>query len=131
MLRRLIIGLAAASALGISFCPTDASGRRTRAAPVAESVPSWDLTASCRAAGSIGLSNLTPDESKKICLAKEQRTREELDKNWSTFPAADRIGCVKSLTFSPSYTELVTCLEMRRDVRNSRDAKPGDTNPSR
>jgi hypothetical protein len=36
---------------------------------------------------------------------------------------------VKSLTFSPTYTELVTCLEMRRDVRVLRDAKPADTNP--
>ena len=32
MLRRLIIAIAVASALGISFCPTDASARRTRAA---------------------------------------------------------------------------------------------------
>jgi len=130
MLRRLIIALAATSALGISFCPTDALARRSRPA-VADGVPSWDLTPSCRAAGSIGGSDATPDERKKICLATEQRTREELDKNWSTFPADDRIGCVKSLTFSPSYTELATCLEMRRDVRNLRgDAKPADTIPS-
>ena len=129
MLRRLIIAIAAASALGIPFYPTDASARRTRAA-VADSVPSWDLTASCRAAGSAGYSQ-TPDERVKSCLASEQRTREQLNKDWSTFPAADRIGCVKSLTFSPTYTELLTCLEMRRDVRNSRDAKPADTKPSR
>jgi hypothetical protein len=55
MLRRLIIAIAVASALGISFCPTDALARRTRAA-VADSVPSWDLTASCRAAGSVAFS---------------------------------------------------------------------------
>jgi hypothetical protein len=67
----------------------------------------------------------------KSCLASEQRTREELTKNWSNFPAEDRIGCVKSLTFSPTYTELVTCLEMRRDVKKLRDAKPADTNPRR
>src|SRR5262245_12331340 len=130
MMRRLIVALAAVSALGVSFCPTDASARRTRTA-VADGVPSWDLTASCHAAGSLGRSDETPDERKKICLATERRTREELNKNWSTFPAADRIACVKSLTFSPSYTELATCLEMRRDVRNLRgDAKPADTNPS-
>jgi hypothetical protein len=127
MLRRLIIALAAASALGISFCPTDASARRTRAAPVADSVPSWDLTASCRAAGTAGFSQ-TPSERVTSCLASEQRTREELNKYWSTYPAEDRIGCVKSLTFSPTYTELVTCLEMRRDVRVLRGPKPADTN---
>jgi hypothetical protein len=127
MLRRLIIAIAAASALGISFCPTNASARRTRAA-VADSVPSWDLTASCRAAASAAYSQ-TPGDRVTSCLASEQRTREELNKNWSTFPAADRISCVKSLTFSPTYTELVTCLEMRRDVKNPRDAKPADTKP--
>jgi hypothetical protein len=36
---------------------------------------------------------------------------------------------VKSLTFSPTYTELVTCLEMRRDVKKLRDVKPADTSP--
>jgi hypothetical protein len=129
MLRQLIIAIAVASALGISFYPSDASARRTRAA-VADSVPSWDLTASCRAAGSAGFSQ-TPSERVKSCLASEQRTREELTKNWSNFPAEDRIGCVKSLTFSPTYTELVTCLEMRRDVKKLRDAKAADTNPRR
>jgi hypothetical protein len=128
MLRRLIIAIAVASASGIAFYPTDASARRTRAA-VADSVPSWDLTASCRAAASAGYSE-TPNERVKSCLASEQRTREEITKNWSNFPAADRIGCVKSLTFSPTYTELVTCLEMRRDVKKLRDA-PADTNPRR
>src|SRR5262245_46852763 len=128
MLRRLIIALAAASALGILFCPTDASARQTRAA-VADGVPNWDLTASCRAAASAGYAQ-TPSERVTSCLASEQRTREELIKNWSTFPAADRVGCVKSLTFSPTYTELVTCLEMRSHVKNLRDGKPADTIPS-
>jgi hypothetical protein len=125
MLRRLIIAIA----LGISFCPTDASARRTRAA-VADGVPDWDVTASCRAAAAIAITQTAGDRLTS-CLASEQRTREELNKNWSTFPAADRIACVKSLTFSPTYTELVTCLEMRRDVKKSRDANPADTNPRR
>ena len=121
MLRRLIIAIAAGSALGISFCPTDASARRTRAV-VADSVPSWDVTASCRGAAS-ALYSQEIDEKMKGCLASEQRTREELNKNWSTFPADDRISCVKSLTFSPTYTELVTCLEMKRDVKKFRDTE--------
>ena len=128
-MRRLIIAIVAASALGIPFYLTDASARRTRAA-VADDVPNWDLTASCRAAALAGYSQ-TPSERSQSCLASEQRTREELIKYWSGYPAEDRIGCVKSLTFSPTYTELVTCLEMRRDVRALRDAKPADTSPRR
>jgi hypothetical protein len=132
MLRRLVIAIATVSALGISFCPTDASARKTRVA-VSDSVPSWDVTASCRGAASVAYSQ-TASERLATCLASEQRTREEINKNWSKYPAEDRIGCVKSLTFSPTYTELVTCLEMRRDVRNLRDARAreaADTNPRR
>jgi len=130
MLRRLIIVIAAASAIGVSSCPTDvfAARRTTDAAVAADSVPSWDVTPSCRAAASIAYSQ-TPSDRLTSCLASEQRTREELNKNWSTFPATDRISCVKSLTFSPTYTELVTCLEMRRDVKNPSGTKPPDTKP--
>ena len=128
MLRRLTVAIAAAAALGISFCPTDALARRTRTA-VADSVPNWDLSASCRTAASLGFGG-TPSDITQSCLASEQRTREELNKKWTTFPAEDRIGCVKSMTFSPTYTELLTCLEMRRDVKVLRgDAKPTDTKP--
>ena len=128
MLRRLTIAIAAAAALGISFCPTDAFARRTRTA-VADGVPNWDLSSSCRTAASLGFTG-TPRDIAQSCLASEQRTREELNKKWTTFPAEDRIGCVKSMTFSPTYTELLTCLEMRRDVKVLRgDAKPTDTKP--
>jgi hypothetical protein len=129
MLRRLIVAIASVY-VGISFCPTDilAARRTTRAAVAADSVPSWDVTASCRGASSVAYSQ-TASERLTSCLASEQRTREELNKNWSTFPTADRIGCVKSLTFSPTYTELMTCLEMKRDVKNPSGTKPPDTKP--
>jgi hypothetical protein len=130
MLRRLIIAIAAVSALGILFCPTDALARKTRV-PIAGGVPSWDVTASCRGAASALYSGQETDEKLKGCLASEQRTREELNKNWLTFPADDRISCVKSLTFAPTYTELLTCLEMRLHVKNLRDAKPADTKARR
>ena len=60
----------------------------------------------------------------KRCLDSEQRTREQLNK---TFPAADRIKSVKTQTFSPTYSELATCLEMKRDLENG--AKPADAVP--
>ena len=52
MLRRLTIAIAAVSALGILFCPTDALARKTRV-PVAGGVPRWDVTPSCRGAASV------------------------------------------------------------------------------
>ena len=91
----------------------------------AESVPNWNVTPSCRGAGY----TQNTSESLKRCLAAEQRTREKLNKDWSTFPAADRAKCVKAQTFSPTYTELATCLEMNRDLRKS--ATPAGAMPGR
>jgi hypothetical protein len=68
-------------------------------------------------------------KSRTARLSLEQRTREQLNKNWSTFPAADRIKCVKTQTFSPTYSELATCLEMKRDIVNG--AKPADAVPQK
>jgi hypothetical protein len=60
---------------------------------------------------------------KKNCLESEQATREELAKQWSSFSPADRTSCVNESRMGgeSSYTELITCLEMARDVRVLRD----------
>ena len=112
MSRRLMIAVATVLALGI--CGAGA-----------ESVPNWNVTPSCRGAGY----TQNTSESLKRCLDAEQRTREKLNKDWSTFPAADRAKCVKAQTFSPTYTELATCLEMNRDLRKS--ATPAGAMPGR
>jgi len=65
-----------------------------------------------------GLAKDTGDNL-KLCLESERRTREQLSKDWSTFPVADRARCVKMQTFSPTFSELATCLEMNRDLRNA------------
>ena len=108
MSRQLMIAIAAVS-VGMWFSPSEAT---------ADSVPSWDVTASCRGAAEAGLAKDTGDNL-KLCLESERRTREQLSKDWSTFPVADRARCVKMQTFSPTFSELATCLEMNRDLRNA------------
>lgn len=56
---------------------------------------------------------------KKNCLDSEHATRDELAKQWSTFSATDKTACTNEATMGgeSSYTELLTCLEMARDVR--------------
>jgi|SRR5690349_14570238 len=56
---------------------------------------------------------------KKNCLDSEHATRDELVKQWPTFSAADKTACTNEATMGgeSSYTELLTCLEMARDVR--------------
>jgi hypothetical protein len=52
-------------------------------------------------------------------MKAEQDTREQMIKGWSAFTADDKRHCVAEATMGgeSSYTELLTCLEMARDVR--------------
>jgi hypothetical protein len=73
-------------------------------------------------------------QEKKNCLDSEQGIRDELVKQWSSFSANDRTHCVNESVMGgdSSYTELLTCLEMARDVRamrEQRDAPPGGAKP--
>ena len=88
---------------------------------VADGVPNWDMTPSCRSAANAATAGTT-DERRKACIESEERTREKLAADWSSYPAAERTRCIGSIKwFSPTYTELVTCLEMYGDVRKARE----------
>jgi hypothetical protein len=74
-------------------------------------------------------------QEKKNCLDSEQAIRDELVKQWSTFSPVDKTHCVNESVMGgeSSYTELLTCLEMARDVRAMRleqeNAVNGPTKP--
>jgi hypothetical protein len=53
------------------------------------------------------------------CMQAEQTDRETMIKEWSTFSADERRHCLAEATMGgeSSYTDLLTCLEMARDVR--------------
>jgi hypothetical protein len=55
-----------------------------------------------------------------VCLEGEQRARDELVKNWSEFTRGERAECSDLVHMGgpPSYIELLTCLEMAREVRS-------------
>ena len=59
------------------------------------------------------------------CVKSEQDVREQLKKGWSTFTTADKSHCVNLAKTGgeSSYTELLTCMEMARDVRALRSAE--------
>jgi hypothetical protein len=63
-----------------------------------------------------------PDLTFKDCVNSEQEVRTELAKQWSSFSADDKGHCVRETQMGgeSSYTELITCLEMARDVRAMR-----------
>ena len=89
-------------------------------------VPDYNVTPSCEGAAQAGYV-ATGEERLKSCIDAEQRTREQLAKNWTSFPPGDRVFCISSIrNFEPTYTELATCLEMKRDQKN---LKPGEPLP--
>lgn len=88
--------------------------------PVADGVPHLNIEASCRAAmkAVVGIS-----QTMDACMNSENGARDQLAKEWSKFLAADRANCLALTTTGTSgtYTELLTCLEMYRDVRQLRN----------
>ena len=96
----------------------------------ADGVPKLNVTPSCKGAAQAGYI-ATTEERLKSCIDTELRTRDKLDKDWSSFPVADRVWCVGATKgFEPTYSELATCLEMKRDIRNSKPAE-ADTMPAK
>ncbi|KRR24852.1 hypothetical protein CQ14_05830 [Bradyrhizobium lablabi] len=80
---------------------------------VADRVPTFDINRSCKldAAAATGL---TLDQSVKSCVDDENRARQELTSQWSSFPAAGKANCIpqESIGGTPSYVSLLTCLQM-------------------
>jgi hypothetical protein len=106
--------------------------------PVVDSVPQLNVEQVCEGIaqqGGVTFHDPAIAQEKKNCLQSEQSTRDELVKQWSTFSPSDKISCVNESRMGgeSSYTELLTCLEMARDVRAMREqqgaANRGDQPP--
>jgi hypothetical protein len=100
------------------------------AAPSAavDGVPTFDVGPSCRASAS----RAEAGADATACVGQEHRAREELQRQWQSFTRDDKSGCVPLTTMggSPTYTELLTCLEMSREVRNLRGRQAPSTTGS-
>jgi hypothetical protein len=81
--------------------------------PIADDMPRFDVRPSCH-----GAASLTP-ASLEGCLRDEEGARADLAGTWAQFAAADRTRCLATTETggSPSYVELLTCLQMARDAR--------------
>ena len=78
-------------------------------------VPTLDVRPSCLAAAK---AQITTTDRMQTCMADEQNAHDQLVKTWTKFNGADRATCVSTMMdFEPTYTELLTCLEMASDAR--------------
>ena len=82
---------------------------------VADKVPEFDVTASCKAVAAFGLALPHSPES---CINDENAAHAELKQKWETYPAADRSRCVSETMIGgdPSYVEIRTCLQMTQEA---------------
>jgi hypothetical protein len=51
-----------------------------------------------------------------VCLMDEQAAREQIVKDWATYPAIAKERCVQPKEYLPGYVEWQSCLELTRDV---------------
>ena len=80
---------------------------------VAEGVPVFDAAPGCRAAVTV------MPGSFEACMRDEQNARTQLITGWEDFAASDRANCAANETIgsTPSYVELLTCLQMAKRAR--------------
>jgi hypothetical protein len=83
---------------------------------VADRVPTFDVEPSCRAAVATAVA---AGRDMNSCLGDERSARDQLQKEWSQFTAAERNECSQLSTMGgpASYVELLSCLEVSRDAR--------------
>ncbi|EJW11145.1 hypothetical protein A33M_3406 [Rhodovulum sp. PH10] len=85
----------------------------------AEEVPSFDVRPSCRG-GSDTKAALD------ACLRQEDAAHDKLRSVWADYPAKARSGCVGQMDRElQSYVELLTCLQMSKDLDTLQDQDDG------
>ena len=83
---------------------------------MAQGIPRFKVELGCQQVSS-GPYKLTTFDN---CMENEKSARDDLAKNWETFVASDRRVCLAETSSdgTPSYVELLECLNMARDSRN-------------
>ncbi len=92
-------------------------------AAAAEGPPKLDVTESCNAAARGALS---AGRDREACLADEHTAEATLGQSWSKFSDADKTQCIGNVKTGgpPSYVELLSCLEVMKDAKESRESDP-------
>lgn len=88
--------------------------------------PKLDVESTCRSAQRAQVS-ISDNASLEGCLRSERSAQDELKKNWGKFPGAAKTQCSQQFKAggSPSYVELVTCLELASGTVPSQGADQG------
>lgn len=97
------------------FALTCALGLAWPAYARTERVPKLNIQGSCHAAEAYGMTNR--EQTYKNCMADEDQAKKKLQSQWSHYKASTKRACLAaSANPSPSYVELLTCVEMTEET---------------
>jgi hypothetical protein len=84
--------------------------------PVADAVPKFDIARECQFEG-----GAKPMQER--CAADESQARDQVQKEWTQFSPSAKAQCYEETNTdgTPSYVEILTCLEMERDVKKAQE----------
>lgn len=119
MMRHLITFCSLAFILLSTAMPTEA-----QETPNLQAIPNLNVEPLCRGIAShryaYGERN-GPDLGYRQCIQSEIATRRRLARLWPSFSASSKSDCLEDTSGAlPSYTDLLTCLQMARDVGRMR-----------
>ena len=85
---------------------------------IADAVPKFDIARHCQF-------EIGSNEDQKGCADDETQARDTLQKEWGQFTASEKSICTQEAVGDDisSYVELLTCLEMERDVKQEEVGK--------
>jgi len=94
----------------------------------ASDVPTLNVRPTCTP---IGNDKTFPIDTDR-CLKSEQDARDQLTREWASFPAAHRSLCTQTAKMGgmASYVALIVCLEMKRDVATRSADRGLNTKPA-
>jgi hypothetical protein len=85
-------------------------------------LPTIDVAKNCRSAEA-ELKALFSSDSSDVydsCVSDEQAARDQMLKDWDSYPPRVRAACVQTNEYLLSYVEWQSCIEMTRDVLKMR-----------
>jgi hypothetical protein len=81
---------------------------------VSDTLPNFSTEPTCRG----GLTDPKDNARYEQCLKEEAAAKATLAAGWTKYPAADRETCSATARMgTPSYVEMLTCLQMDADLR--------------
>jgi hypothetical protein len=95
-------------------------------------VPTVDLKNFCKNTANITSSAGNSQTDLDVCVEDQKMAREQIVKNWKTYPQKVRSLCVKPNEYQSAYIEWLTCMEMTNAVLKMRQeaAKKPEKNPA-